>query len=60
MNTTNVNKQRVLKGHSIQNYMSNGRLLAMDCWTDSNNIGHGELIDVTDWTMTQVMNWLGY
>lgn len=50
---------QILESHSISIKECCGRLLAEEVYTLNGSVG-SEWVDVTDWTITKIMYWLGY
>lgn len=56
-------KERILKQHSINYYWKSGRLYAVagvTVFKGEHRYFEDETVNVTDWTIKQLMSWLGY
>lgn len=50
----------ILTAHSVSHRLTaSGRLLAEEVWTE-NGVGFSKWIDVTEYTVKQLLDWLGY
>jgi len=50
---------KLMKDHQIQTQVRDGRVLAREDWTK--NERHGwRWIDITEWTVSDANEWLGY
>lgn len=50
---------RILELHGINYEVVNGRVIADECYTLDGNF-YTEQIDITNYTKTQLLDWLGY
>ena len=50
----------ILKRHSMNAKLKNGRVWVMDCWVEPNGRSNYKWVDCTDWEMKKLMAWLGY
>lgn len=56
-------KERILKNHSVEHYWKNGRLYAeagVTVFKGEHRHSEIETVNVTDWSIKQLMSWLGY
>lgn len=51
--------EAILKNHGIDTKIINGSLHAMDEWSKEGAM-FSNWINVSNWTMTELYNWLGY
>lgn len=59
-NMNNIQIKLALRHHNIKHYETNeNHIIAVDEYVRNGKVGRS-LVDVTEWSFTKMMNWLGY